>query len=594
MTLVVPSSESKAITLQRFAPIAKNDCLHFSGVTNQTIWIDSIDEPGVQLPIVPVFKVSRSFRLGSLSTVLTISEIETKEQYNGYLSLERFHYRSNPSLIQQDEQTQGAASGRRAVLLASMQIGKVEKYVGYIELSMPLMMVAPRRKAFDRPFEHSRRPVNWSRWDQHALRKYLNLIVRIARVVTHPTFRGVGLSHTLLAEAEKFAKERWHIGNRRPLFMEISAEMLNYFDFVSGCGFVYCGHTEGNQARVAKDMRQMARGQKINSGIMTLQNKYFNALSAYAEYAGIDMDDAIRTIGRIAESKSPEECVDEQTWVLLRKIFRQPRPYFIKGLDHEAVRYLAGFAKPKIDSEPIRTRIRAPRVYIKDLVVSAAVSLPQSKNVKVVKDAFGLEGIEIQQNLLRLDEFRATQGEVFLIAGASGTGKSVFLDVLGKNESPLRRNLSVSFQTFEIGATAKFAKIDPEVIVVDYFSEKYGLRVSLKMLAIVGLSEAIPLIKPFWMLSKGQKYRVLLADLILRDAEVWLLDEFGSDLDQITATVVASKLRKLADRYGAIAVVAAANNLHFYKALRPSKVLNFDMGAQPEIKNMLGYQNELF
>ena len=40
-------------------------------------------------------------------------------------------------------------------------------------------------------------------------------------------------------------------------------------------------------------------------------------------------------------------------------------------------------------------------------------------------------------------------------------------------------------------------------------------------------------IKPFSMLSMGQRYRAMLADLLLSGADIWVIDEFCSILIQL-------------------------------------------------------------
>lgn len=591
---LVSTAESTGIVLPRFSQVSVNEKLYFSGVKDQKIWMLSSDESGKKIPIVPVFRVGNKLRLGGKTLSLSIEEITTSEHYEAYLSLERFHYRSNPSLIEQDESKETRGGGRKAVLIASISVNNKKNYVGYIELTMPLMMVAPRHRVFDRPFKHSSREISWVKWDQNSLKRNLNLIVRISRIVTHPTYRGLKLSHMLIDSAEVFCKERWHIQARSPIFIEISAEMLNYFDFVSGCGFTYCGHSEGNQKRVAKDMLAMSRGQKITSGIMTLQKKYFGALESFADYKGYSINDAINEITEISKNEDPESVVDEASWVLLRKIFRQPRPYFIKGLDKDSKNYLKEVKIKKPDTLGVVHSLRNPKIVLKNIRVTATVNLPISRNVRVIKDAFGLDGRQIRQTLLELNEFTALQGNVFLLAGASGTGKSVFLDVLGHKDKNMQKNIALEFEEFSVPSTSSLMTIGTNQIVIDYFAEKYGLSKSLKTLAMVGLSEAVPMIKPFWMLSKGQKYRARLADLILSDKDVWLLDEFGADLDPVTASVLASKLRDIADKYGVIVFVAAANNGHFYKSLRPTRVIDFDLGVQPRFLKSMEYSNELF
>ena len=98
--------------------------------------------------------------------------------------------------------------------------------VGYIDLQMPLMMCKPRHVLFAHPFKHPTRSIAWDCWDQHAIRRHLNSIVRIARMVVSPDFRGLGVTRPIIRAAKEFATDRWHIRGSRPIFMEISAEML--------------------------------------------------------------------------------------------------------------------------------------------------------------------------------------------------------------------------------------------------------------------------------------------------------------------------------------------------------------------------------
>ncbi|MGV8922348.1 MAG: ATP-binding cassette domain-containing protein [Thermomonas sp.] len=595
IALLSSALKKSEIALPRFAPVLANDELIVTGNTNQKISLAEADSEKGLIPIVPTFEMSERLSIGNKIVTVHYSEIDCPEKYAAYQMLERFHYRSSPHLLEQEESNDALSGGRKAVLLVSTKFGSRTEYLGYIELGMPLMMVGPRHRAFSRPFKHSTRDVQWSEWNQHSLKQYLNLIVRISRVVTHPTFRGIGLAKKLVLAAERFAKERWHIQRRRPLFIEISAEMLNHFDFVSGAGYTYCGHSDGNQARIARDMRSMHRGQKITSGIMSLQNKYFSVVSEFAEMSGLSIDAAISSIEEVALSKAPETMVDDRSWILLRKIFREPRPYYVKGLDDDAEKYVRGIIAPRLVTQNDLTQTHfESRIEIRKLQVTASITLPTSRNAKAVKDAFGLVGDTVKQRLLEISSFTANSGNIFLLAGASGTGKSIFLETLGMSDFVIHHNIHVTHERFIVPSTSKLASIGSEEIVIDYFADKYGLSTSIKALSTVGLSEAIPMVKPFWMLSKGQKYRALLADLILQQKRVWLLDEFGADLDPVTAGVIAAKLRSIADRMGVIIFIAAANNGHFFRALRPTRVINFDLGSEPRILKTQEYSDELF
>src|SRR5262249_25744245 len=148
-------------------------------------------------------------------------------------------YKTAISLSDEDEGEKQETidfGGRKAILLCYLKTGTRWQGVGYIELQMPLLMVKPRHELFNHPFQHPTRPIHWEKWDLEAMKKFVNTIVRIARVVTSPEFRGLGLSRILIGAAIHFSRERWHIAGRRPLFMEISAEMLKYLDFVSSSG----------------------------------------------------------------------------------------------------------------------------------------------------------------------------------------------------------------------------------------------------------------------------------------------------------------------------------------------------------------------
>ena len=90
-------------------------------------------------------------------------------------------------------------------------------------------------------------------------------------------------------------------------------------------------------------------------------------------------------------------------------------------------------------------------------------------------------------------------------------------------------------------------------------------------LSRVGLSDALAFVKPFWMLSRGQQYRAMIASLLLADDAVWLLDEFCSDLDPLTAQIVAHNVRRH---------VIATNRIAFVAVSQPS-ALYLSASAHP-------------
>ena len=236
--------------------------------------------------MTPHFERRQHLRLGRVDYEIVIKELTTKADFDEYEYLEGFHYKTSSALVTEEshpEKGRTDIGGRKGILIAFLKVGKRLVPAGYIELHMPLLMCKPRHILFAHGFQHPRRPVVWDKWDVPSTRKYVNLIVRIARVVTSPDLRGLGLARVLIGTAKEYAKERWQIGGRRPLFMEISAEMLNYMDFATSAGLHFIGHTEGNLTRIHDDLVQMNRGQKVSFGIMSLQKRYLTELQSLSK-----------------------------------------------------------------------------------------------------------------------------------------------------------------------------------------------------------------------------------------------------------------------------------------------------------------------
>jgi ABC-type ATPase with predicted acetyltransferase domain len=84
----------------------------------------------------------------------------------------------------------------------------------------------------------------------------------------------------------------------------------------------------------------------------------------------------------------------------------------------------------------------------------------------------------------------------------------------------------------------------------------------------------------------------MLAELLLRDDPVWLIDEFCADLDPLSARIVAHNVRKHVQRTGRIAFIAAANHGHFLDALRPTEVVQLRLGGSARFLKFREYLYE--
>ena len=537
--------------------------------------------------------------LGKEKIEVRIREINSPADIRALEYLEQFHYKTNNTLGEKTAKSNGksfspSVGGRRAVMYATIKLGEQWIPAGYIDLQMPLMMCKPRHQLFNHPFQHSERSIAWDHWDTNAMKKYLNTIVRIARIVVAPELRGCGISRRMIRAAKAFAAERWHIGGMRPIFMEISAEMLSHINFVSSSGFKFIGYTEGNLKRVLKDMEQMSRSPKGEFGIMSLQRKYFRALEDYCKTMNISFDRGLDYLRKKLESS--ENSLTAGEWAVLKSVVRSPIPYFLCPLDQDTAKYLREaqeFFPPENcpDFEKSSFSVRSIKISIDDLSIRAAYNIPETKSTKMIMNAFGLKGDTVFSDLVKNMSVKASNGNIILVVGMSGSGKSVFLNALDPKKT-LDGNLFVNRSTNLTYTAGWLRRLRDDIPVFEALAEKYTPENAIVALSRVGLSEALAFVKPFWMLSRGQQYRAMIADLLLREEEVWLLDEFCSDLDPLTAKIVAHNLRKQVIATGRVAFIAAANHIHYLDALRPTRVLMLRSSDTPTWLSFKEYQNE--
>lgn len=581
------------IKLHRFSVVGSEDKLVLSTKISENIYVKSVN--GHLFQIQPHFEYQDLLKLGNLNLEVRITELITETDFENYSLLEKYHYKSISNLSDEsDEHEITRHGGRKSVLLLYIKLPARWEAVGYIELQMPLMMCKPRHVLFKNPYNNVEKNIKWDRWDQDAIRSYVNQIVRIARVVTSPEFRGLSLSKYLIKAAKEFSITRWHIKGKRPIFLEISAEMLKYIDFVSSAGFSFVGFTEGNVSRIYKDLSYMNRGYNVSSGIMSLQKKYLKNFKDMAKELGLDFNRALKKLAVICNEENVEESLnslDLSEYYLYKSVLRLPIPYYLMPLDNYSSNYLQQNITPQTILSKSMTKKDA--LLIKNLNIVASYSLKTTKHVRAILSGFGLKGEKLNQKIISQFSLIASPGNVIFISGVSGTGKSVLLEFLNRKGN---KQLNVTFESNNINkfTSSRLEHIDSKLPLIEYFSQSFGIEESLSALSRAGLSEAFVYLKPYYLLSKGQQYRARFAKLILEDSDIWLLDEFCSDLDVLTAKIVSNNLRHLVNRYSKIAIVAAANHEHFIDALKPSQVVVLSNGKNSRITSYKDYKNELF
>lgn len=115
---------------------------------------------------------------------------------------------------------------------------------------------------------------------------------------------------------------------------------------------------------------------------------------------------------------------------------------------------------------------------------------------------------------------------VGLIVGASGTGKTTIAKRVF-NDYDL-------FKGYEWNSES----------VLDDFDEKFSAKEITEVLSKVGFASPPDWLKPFHVLSNGQKMRVELARLILESEKPFIYDEFTSVVDRQVACIGSSAIQK--------------------------------------------------
>ena len=112
----------------------------------------------------------------------------------------------------------------------------------------------------------------------------------------------------------------------------------------------------------------------------------------------------------------------------------------------------------------------------------------------------------------------------------------------------------------------------------------------LHVLSLAGLAEAFVYLKRFQELSAGQQYRAMLALLLASGRNIWLVDEFCTNLDPVTASVVAYNFQRIARRTGATAIIAAPDCTNFSNSLKPDRILLLQSSTEHSLLSGAEYQ----
>ena len=170
-----------------------------------------------------------------------------------------------------------------------------------------------------------------------------------------------------------------------------------------------------------------------------------------------------------------------------------------------------------------------------------------SERVLGVMRMFGLDMDRLRAGNVGYDfEMELGAGDVCFIGGASGAGKSLVLRDLYE-QVPCDERIDLN----EI-------ELDAEKSLVDCVGE--SVMDALGFLSQAGLNDVFTVLNQPGNLSEGQKYRFRLAVALASGKKFIFADEFCTNLDRLSAMVIASRIGKIAKRCGICFVLASCND----------------------------------
>lgn len=551
----------RVLDVGRYSPIGKGDLVcQESNVTSVVL-----PKSQERIQLVPIWEMRHDAKVGGENLPIVLKEIETEEELEGYERLTQYHYRGSKGV------------GRSVPIIATVSSDKLPNVIGFVEITSALLANTARRSLFDANFSDSESGIAWIGWNGKASKTYSNCIARISRCVVFPELRGIGISTHLCHAAINYCKSRWYIAGRKPIFLEITADMLRYYPFVKSSGFEYIGDTAGNADRLTEDMQYLlrkyaSRGRKGlpkgGGGIMSLQISNTETLREMMASSGKSLNQVVDIL-----KKAPDKLSDNE-WIALHKVYRRPKPTYMIGLNENARKFIIKRKRTTGIKEPEFSfgLYKQPRIKMDWNIslncLSISSELSSSARSRAVQESFGFVSRGLTTEISSAFELNLHTSDIILISGPSGSGKSILIKCLIKllsgNKSKLPNNMN--FDAEMDGPKAKCSQHKSPILnlaPVDQFAN-CSLETVLKLLAITGLAEPHTFVRPAHSLSEGQKYRLGMAIAIADQPDLLFFDEFCEPLDCFSTIAVCNKLRSSAIEFG-FGVFVATSRPEFVK-----------------------------
>ncbi len=533
--------------------------------------------------ILPSFASPISLTLGGLRLDVLIKEITDAHEHSAYEHLSDLHYRGS------------TVHGRTARLIVRTFDPAYPMVIGFIELATPFFMNKPRARILDAPFDLD--GVRWDAWDIQTLRKNIHRLVRISRTVISPEFRGFGIGRLLVEQAAIFARHRWQVAGKMPFFLEISADMLKFVPFVRRAGMDYVGETDGNLNRVAKDMsyliQRFGEGEEDTtqfeqiSGILDQQVARMKRSVALMKEQNIKASDLTTRLQRLSVHSVLKD------FDLFRGIVSLPKPTYMMGLNEYSSQFLKNRLATLAPEEPAynpktHTKPVEGPIHISGLSITYRSRVRRTLATHAIQQAFDISPTDIRTTVLHDLNCDISPGDIVLVEGPSGSGKTTLLESLVGQVDSTKVEVDGCIALPDGFRSSSFRPIRSQKSLIELFADD-GVREGLHYLGLAGLSEPFLYLKRFEELSKGQQYRTLLARMLASGSNVWIVDEFCSNLDEITANLVAYNVQRTSKKYGVTVIAAASNPRPFIHSLQPDLVVRLSSSAHNSVSTGTEY-----
>jgi ABC-type ATPase with predicted acetyltransferase domain len=190
------------------------------------------------------------------------------------------------------------------------------------------------------------------------------------------------------------------------------------------------------------------------------------------------------------------------------------------------------------------------------------------KNAAVMR-MFGLTADRLKENAIRHNcQLEINAGDIVYVTGPSGAGKSVLLREL-ERVVPTEEKINLDDIDLPVDKTL-IECMDGD------------LMNALKTLSIVGLNDVFCILNSPANLSEGQKYRFRLACAIRSEKKFIFADEFCSNLDRISASVISHNIKKHAGRLGVTFILASCHD-DLLADLQPDVLVIKELSGKAEV-----------